>query len=229
MCLSACELPFWQRIHGPGDQDCCGLSSYFESIGTFPFFLFSRILDRVSPNKSTKLGCINYHICLNSKKNDFTRSDKKKYSFYRQIVLSFRRDFAPVTRPFFGPSLYILYAADFNYLIRWIIVTYILVDIIVVNSHAISAYKCELLAVTWHDIPSVRLDNADQWFGRENGAYSLPTPCRLFTISVAFLRVSISNCRESWFGDCSIGLAWGSEKDIWAVNAFAGAGSCLGA
>ena len=58
------------------------------------------------------------------------------------------------------PSLYILYAADFNYLIRWVIVTYILLDISVVNSHATSAYECELLAVTWHYLPSVRLDNA---------------------------------------------------------------------
>ena len=28
------------------------------------------------------------------------------------------------------------------------------------NSHATSAYECELLAVTWHYLPSVRLDNA---------------------------------------------------------------------
>ena len=89
-------------------------------------------------------------------------------------MLSFRRDFAPVTRQFFAPSLYILYAADFNYLIRWVIVTYILLDISVVNSHATSAYKCELLAVTWHYLLSVRPDNGDQWFGHENGTYSLP-------------------------------------------------------
>ena len=66
-----------------------------------------------------------------------------------KIVLSSRRDFVPVTRHFFMPSLYILYTADFNYLIRWVIVNYILLDhIIVVNSHVTSA--CELLAVTWH-------------------------------------------------------------------------------
>ena len=53
---------------------------------------------------------------------------------------SSRRDFFPVTRHFFAPSLYILYTADFNYLIRWVIVTYILLDISVVNSHATSAY-----------------------------------------------------------------------------------------
>ena len=75
-------------------------------------------------------------------------------------MLSSRRDFAPVTGHFFAPSLYILYAADINYLIRWVIVTYILLDISVVNSHATSAYACELLAVTWHYLPSVRLDNA---------------------------------------------------------------------
>ena len=76
------------------------------------------------------------------------------------FVLPSLRDLAPVTRHFFAPSLYILYAADFNYLIRWVIVTYILLDISVVNSHATLAYECELLAVTWHYLPSVRLDNA---------------------------------------------------------------------
>ena len=53
-----------------------------------------------------------------------------------------------------------LYMADSNYLIRWVIVTYILLYISVVNSHATSAYECELLAATWHYLPSVRLDNA---------------------------------------------------------------------
>ena len=67
---------------------------------------------------------------------DCTRSGKKMLNFIDRLLLSFRRDFAPVTRQFFAPSLYILYAADFNYLIRWVIVTYILLDINVVNSHA---------------------------------------------------------------------------------------------
>ena len=75
-------------------------------------------------------------------------------------MLSSLRDLSPVTRHFFAPSLDILYAADLNYLIRWVIVTYILLDISVVNSHAKSAYECELLAVTWHYLPSARLDNA---------------------------------------------------------------------
>ena len=76
-------------------------------------------------------------------------------------MLSSRRDFAPVTQHFFAPSLYILYAADLNYLIRWVIVTLnVLLDISVVNLHATSAYECELLAVTWQYLPSVRLDNA---------------------------------------------------------------------
>ena len=52
-----------------------------------------------------ELGCINCPIMSKFKKTDFTRSDKKDSS-YRQIVLSFRRDFAPVTRQFFAPSLY---------------------------------------------------------------------------------------------------------------------------
>ena len=79
-------------------------------------------------------------------------------------MLSSRGDLAPVTRHFFAPSLHILYAADFkfNYLIRWVIITYILLDISVVNWHATSAYKCELLAVIRHYLPSVRLDNEDQ-------------------------------------------------------------------
>ena len=75
-------------------------------------------------------------------------------------MLSSLRDFVPVTRHFFALSLYILYTADFNYLILWVIVTYMLLDISIVNSHATSAYECELLAVTWHYLPSVRLDNA---------------------------------------------------------------------
>ena len=84
-------------------------------------------LDRVAPHKLTQLGCINYRINLNYKNGFY--SQVKKDSFYRQIVLSSRRDFAPVTRRFFAPSLYILYAADFNYLIQWVIVTDILLDI----------------------------------------------------------------------------------------------------
>ena len=65
-------------------------------------------------------------------------------------MLSSRRDFGPVTRHFFAPSFYILYTADLNYLIRLVRYLYILLDISVVNSHATSAYECELLAVTWH-------------------------------------------------------------------------------
>ena len=86
----------------------------------------------------------------------------KKDSFYRQIVLTLPRDFVPVTRQFFAPSLYILYAADLNYLMRWVIVTYILLNISVVNLQATSAYEWKLLAVTstWHYLPSIRLDNA---------------------------------------------------------------------
>ena len=86
-------------------------------------------------------------------------SHVKRIHFIDRLWLSFRRDFAPVTRQFFAPSLHILYAADFNYLIWWVNVTYILLDISVVNSHATSAYECELLAVTWHYLPGVRLDN----------------------------------------------------------------------
>ena len=84
----------------------------------------------------------------------------KEDSFYRHIVPSSGRDFAPVTRHFWRLNCNILYAADFNYLIRWVIVTYILLDISVVSSHDTSAYECELLAVTWHYLPSVRLGNA---------------------------------------------------------------------
>ena len=96
-------------------------------------------------------------------------------------MLSSRRDFATVTRQFFAPLLYILYAADFNYLIRRVIVTYILLDISVVNSHATSAYECKLLAVTWHYLPSVGIGDS-----AVKTAPILPTPCSLFTMSVAF-------------------------------------------
>ena len=67
------------------------------------------------------------------KKTDFTRSGKKKIHFIYSFVQSSRRDFTPVTRHFFAPSLYILYAVDFNYLIRWVIVIYVLLDISVVT------------------------------------------------------------------------------------------------
>ena len=106
-----------------------------------------------------------YCISLHNNREIYVQSastsprSRKKDSFYRQILLSFRRDFAHVTRQFFAPSVHILYAADFNYLIR-AKVTYILLDISVVNSHATSVHECELLAVTWHYVPSVRLDNA---------------------------------------------------------------------
>ena len=90
-------------------------------------------------------------------KTDFTRSGKKKIHFIDSFVLSSRRYFAPVTRHFFAPSIYNLYAADFNYLIRWVIVTDVLLDIRVVNSHATLAYECELLAVTWHYYASVEI------------------------------------------------------------------------
>ena len=56
-----------------------------------------------------------------------------------------------------------------NYLLRWVILTYITLDIIVVDSHATSAYECELLAVTWHYLTSVRFDTV---FSRENGVYT---------------------------------------------------------
>ena len=48
-------------------------------------------------------------------------------------MLSSLRDFVAVTRHFFASSLYILYTADFSYLIRWVIVTYVLLDISVDN------------------------------------------------------------------------------------------------
>ena len=58
-------------------------------------------------------------------------------------MLSFLRDFVAVTRQFFAYSFLILYAADFNYLIRWVMVrpTYILLNISVANSHATSAHE----------------------------------------------------------------------------------------
>ena len=63
------------------------------------------------------------------------------------IDRSFQRDFTRSDSTLFPAFIIILYAADFNYLIRWIIVTYILLNISIANSHATSAYECELLAV----------------------------------------------------------------------------------
>ena len=59
------------------------------------------------------------------------------------------------TRQYFEPSLYILFAADFNSLIRWVIVNSTLLSIRIVNSHATSAYECELLAFKWLYLRSV--------------------------------------------------------------------------
>ena len=57
--------------HGLADQDCHGSSSGIGSIGTFPFLILSITIDRIVPNTLTELGCINYPICLNLKKNGF--------------------------------------------------------------------------------------------------------------------------------------------------------------
>ena len=70
--------------------------------------------------------------------------------------------FMQCTRQYFEPSLYILFAADFNYLIRCVIVTSTLLSIRVVNSHATSAYECELLAFKWHYLRSVRREMLDR-------------------------------------------------------------------
>ena len=67
------------------------------------------------------------------------------------------------TRQYFEPSLYILFAADFNYIIRLVIVTStLLLSIRIVNSHATSAYECELLAFKWHYLRSVRREMLDR-------------------------------------------------------------------
>ena len=47
------------------------------------------------------------------------------------------------------------------------------------------------------------------------------------SISLYPVYFSIDNFYGSWFGDCSIGLAWGRKNCIWPVKPFAGAGSCL--
>ena len=104
---------------------------------------------------------INYPKCLNYKKR-ILHGQIKKIHFIDRFIVSARfiSSDSNIFRTFII-HFNILYAADFNYLIRWVIVTYILLDISVVNSHATSAYKCELLAFTSHYLPSVRLDNAD--------------------------------------------------------------------
>ena len=68
----------------------------------------------------------------------------------KQFILS--TDYAFVSARFYSSDwtmfrafiIYILYAAYLNYLIRWVIVTYILLNISVANSHTTSAYECEL-------------------------------------------------------------------------------------
>ena len=124
-----------------------------------------------------------YKTLLNNK----LHGQVKNISFYWQIciIVSARfglslTQFMQCTRQYFEPSLYILFAADFNYLIRCVIVTSTLLSIRVVNSHATSAYECELLAFKWHYLRSVRREMLDRWFDRVTGGYSLPTRWILF-------------------------------------------------
>ena len=56
---------------------------------------------------------------------------KEKFYFIDRLLDHFRRDFAPANGQILASnsSLYILHAAIFSYLIRWVMVTYILVNI----------------------------------------------------------------------------------------------------
>ena len=68
--------------------------------------------------------------------------------------------------------------------------TYVLLNISVVSSHATSTYECELLIVTWHYLPSVRLDNVGSVIRlcryRDNIVYS----AQFFHTAVAFCKRS---------------------------------------
>ena len=74
--------------------------------------------------------------------------------------------------------------------------TYVLLNIRVANSHATSAYECELPIVIWHYLPSVRLnprsvsDSAllrPTVLNRDNGAYHTQLSCMV----AAFFKRSI--------------------------------------
>ena len=101
-----------------------------------------------------------------NKRNPVTRSGKQIFHFIDRFVLGSACHSLSLnmqcTRQYFEPSLYIMFAADFNYLIRWVIVTSTLLSIIIVNSHATSAYECELLAFKWHYLRSVRREMLDR-------------------------------------------------------------------
>ena len=81
---------------------------------------------------------------------------QKKVKFYRQL-------FALVSAIFCSSDSPLLRAFNIYFVCGGFklsnpvgyIVTYVMLDISVVNSHATSAYECELLAVTWHYLPSV--------------------------------------------------------------------------
>ena len=61
-----------------GDQDCRGLSTdiVLKAYGSSPFFAIFSKTKQICAKKLTELGCINYPICLDYKKKDFTRSGK---------------------------------------------------------------------------------------------------------------------------------------------------------
>ena len=113
------------------------------------------------------------------------------------IDRSFQRDFTRSDSTLFPAFIIILYAADFNYLIRWVIVNYILLTISIANSHATSAYECELLAVTWHYLPSA--DASTTWQvirlsrrarDRGNGAYITALLAPLVNTAFVFFKRS---------------------------------------
>ena len=146
----------------------------FVRIAILVAYTFSPKLDRcVKKNSVEKTGCCTVW--------------QKKIYFISRSCYRFRRDFPPVIRRLFALSLYSLYAAVFNYLIQWVIVIYLLVNISVANSHATSAYKCELLIVTCHYLPTVRLDNAGSVIRLSRPSQHSHILCILFTRQMHFL------------------------------------------
>ena len=91
-------------------------------------------------------------------KNRILNGHVKKDSFYQQIVLIVSIRFCSSDSTIFRAFVKYFVCSGFQ-LSNQVAYSYLLFDISIVNSHAACAYECELLAVTWQYLPSVRLDN----------------------------------------------------------------------
>ena len=91
----------------------------------FRFLTFSRKLQSCARKIHRSRLYITYAIYLNSRNGFYTVRYKKNINFIDRLCHRSCDISLAVTQQFFPHSLFILYAVDFNYLIQWVIVTYI--------------------------------------------------------------------------------------------------------